>query len=67
MLSASGSNQTAVATQANISQAYLNQMMTGRRKPLPRHVELVAVALNLNVDDRLELNMQAARDYGFKI
>lgn len=67
LLTEANSTQTAMANSANISQPYLNQMMTGRKKASPEWVDIIASTLNLDAKKRRELHLAAARDLGFKL
>lgn len=59
--------QSAMAGSANISQPYLNQMMTGKKNPSPQWVDIIASTLKLDATKRRELHLAAARDFGFKL
>lgn len=65
--SLTGATQVDLANSAGISQPYLNQMMTGRKKPSPEWVDIIASTLNLNEEKTRELHLAAARDLGFKL
>ena len=59
--------QSALARKAGSSTAYVNQLMTGRKKPSPEWVELVADTLNVSPEKRRELHVAAAKQHGFKL
>lgn len=59
--------QVDLADSAGISQPYLNQMMTGRKKPSPEWVDIIASTLKLSEEKRRDLHLAAARDHGFKL
>ena len=46
---------------------YVNQTMTGYRKPAPYWVDLVANVLELTPKERAKLHRDAALDNGFKL
>jgi len=60
-------NQPQLAEKIGASKPYVNQMLTGRRKPSPEWVDLIADTLGLGDKERVELHRAAARDSGFKI
>lgn len=59
--------QVDLSNSAGISQPYLNQMMTGRKKPSPEWVDIIASTLKLSKEKTQELHLAAARDHGFKL
>lgn len=67
VLTETGTTQVGLAASAGISQPYLNQMMTGAKKPAPEWVDIIATTLNLNEKKRRELHRAAAIDNGFKL
>lgn len=66
-LAGTSMTQTDVAASAGVSQPYLNQMMTGAKKPAPEWVDIIATTLKLSKKARQELHIAAARDHGFKL
>lgn len=52
---------------AGISQPYMNQIATGRRRASAEWIDLVSNALNLTPEERQNLHRAAAKDHGFKI
>lgn len=67
LLTEARTTQTALAGTANISQPYLNQMLTGKKSPSPEWVEIIANSMKLSKKKRRELHIAAAKDYGFKL
>ena len=59
--------QNQLATDIGASPSYLNQMMTGRKVPTPKWVNLVADTLRLQEDRRKMLHSAAAKDAGYDI
>ena len=59
--------QTDLATMTSRSPAYVNQTLTGRLKASPEWVNLVADALKMKEQQRLNLHRAAARDAGYEI
>ena len=52
---------------AGVSQPYMNQVATGRRRASADWIELVSDALDLTAEERERLHRAAAKDHGFKI
>lgn len=61
------SSQTALASSVGRSVAYTNQTITGRKRPSPEWVDLIANTLEMNDIERKALHIAAAKDHGFKI
>jgi transcriptional regulator with XRE-family HTH domain len=59
--------QTEVAERIGSSTSYVNQMLTGRKRPSPQWVDLIADTLKASDRQRVELHRAAAKDYGFKL
>jgi transcriptional regulator with XRE-family HTH domain len=62
-----GFTQEKFSNRINRSVSYLNQTMTGVRKPSAAHVDAIADAFNLNKDERQKLHYLAAMEHGFKL
>ena len=59
--------QNSLAHKIGVSPSYLNQMMTGRKTPTPKWVDIVASTLKLQDDQRKKLHAAAAKDAGYDI
>lgn len=59
--------QTKLAAKTGRSTAYVNQLITGHKKPSPEWVDLIADTLNLSPERRRDLHADAARQHGFKL
>ena len=59
--------QTALANATGTSSSYLNQVMTGRKLPSAKWVELVCDVMELTPHQREELHRNAAKAHGFKL
>lgn len=59
--------QNELAAEIKASPSHLNQMMTGRKTPTPKWVDLVADTLRLQGDRRKMLHSAAAKDAGYNI
>lgn len=59
--------QPELADSIGASTAYVNQMITGRKRASPEWVDLVATALDLSERKRVDLHRAAAKDHGFKL
>jgi cyanate lyase len=59
--------QTELAAKTGRSTAYVNQLITGHKKPSPEWVELIADTLKLAPEQRRALHEAAARQHGFKL
>ncbi|HSH63347.1 helix-turn-helix domain-containing protein [Methyloceanibacter sp.] len=59
--------QTELAAKTGRSTAYVNQLITGHKKPSPEWVELIADTLKLSPEQRRDLHVAAARQHGFKL
>ena len=59
--------QTDLAAKTGRSTAYVNQLITGHKKPSPEWVELIANTLNLSPRERQALHVAAAKQHGFKL
>lgn len=67
LLAEARTTQSAVATVANISQPYFNQIIRGQRNPSPEWVDIIADTLKVSEKKRRELHLAAAKDHGFKL
>jgi len=67
ILAERGVSQYRLSKLAGISQPYVNQVATGRRRASAEWIELVSDTLNLSEPERERLHRAAARDHGFKI
>ena len=67
MLTETANTQTDLANMTGSSPAYVNQMMTGKKRPSPEWVELICTTLNLNPEQRQQLHYEAAKAQGFKL
>ena len=67
ILSRRGVSQYRVSKLSGLSQPYVNQIATGRRRASAEWIDLVANALDLTPEERQRLHRAAARDHGFKI
>jgi HD-GYP domain-containing protein (c-di-GMP phosphodiesterase class II) len=47
--------------------AYVNQLITGHKKPSPEWVDLIADTLKLSPEQRQALHVAAAKQHGFKL
>ena len=59
--------QTELAAKTGRSTAYVNQLITGHKKPSPEWVDLIADTLKLSPKDRQALHVAAAKQHGFKL
>ena len=59
--------QTDLAAKTGRSIAYVNQLITGHKKPSPEWVELIADTLKLSPEQRQALHIAAAKQHGFKL
>jgi transcriptional regulator with XRE-family HTH domain len=59
--------QPDLAERLGKSTAYVNQTLTGRKKPSAEWADLVANTLKLTKEKRVELHRAAAKDNGFKL
>ena len=59
--------QTELAAKTGRSTAYVNQLITGHKKPSPEWVELIADTLKLNPEQRQRAACAAAKQHGFKL
>jgi transcriptional regulator with XRE-family HTH domain len=59
--------QSGLAERTGQSPAYINQVITGRKKPSPQWIDMVANALNLSERERVHLHRQAAKAHGFTL
>lgn len=59
--------QLDLANNTGASLAYMNQMMTGRRRPSAEWADLIADTMRLSDRQRVQLHRAAARDVGFKL
>jgi cyanate lyase len=59
--------QTDLAAKTGRSTAYVNQLITGHKKPSPEWVELIADTLQLSPEQRRELHVAAARQHRFTV
>jgi transcriptional regulator with XRE-family HTH domain len=59
--------QSDLAKNTSQSTAYVNQIITGRKKPLPEWIDLIADALNLTDKERVQLHRTAAQERGYKL
>ena len=66
-LAAARLSQLDLATSMGKTPVYVNRTLTGRAKPSPGWVDLVADTLKLSAEKRRELHVAAAKDNGFKI
>lgn len=62
-----GLTQADFARGVSFSQAYVSDVLNGRRSPTGRWADLVADALQLQEEERKKLHILAARDNGFDI
>jgi transcriptional regulator with XRE-family HTH domain len=65
LLGARGWTKTKLAVKMGKSLTYVSQVTTGHSNPSPRVVNAVADVLELNSEQRFNLHMDAAMDYGF--
>jgi hypothetical protein len=66
-LSEADLSQSGLARATETSIAYTNQLITGRKRPSPEWIDLVAKTLKLSERKRIELHRAAARDLGFDL
>lgn len=66
-LSASGETQANLAAAANVSPAYVNNTLMGRKAVSPTWADLIADVLALDPKDRARLHYEAARTQGYKL
>lgn len=66
-LAAAHLGQLDLAKRLGKTPVYLNRTLTGRVKPSPGWVDLVADTLKVSAEKRQALHVAAAKDYGFKI
>jgi hypothetical protein len=59
--------QSDLATAANRSPSYTNQVMSGRKGASPEWVNLIADTMKLSKQERQKLHAAAARDHGYDI
>ena len=59
--------QKDLASATSVHRTYVNHILTGRRSPSARWVDLVADATNMDEDKRRELHKEAAKAHGFKL
>ena len=59
--------QHEVASNAGMSQPYMNQFVTGKRTPSGEWLNLIAKAMKLSREQRIQLHRAAAKDSGFEI
>jgi transcriptional regulator with XRE-family HTH domain len=59
--------QSELAAKTGRSTAYVNQLITGHKKPSPEWVDLIADTLKLSPKDRQALHVAAAKQHGFKL
>lgn len=67
ILAERGVSQYRVSKLSGLSQPYVNQIATGRRRASAEWIEVVANALDLTPEERHKLHRAAAKDHGFKI
>lgn len=67
LMSNSGVNQPQVAETLGVSTQYVNKLTTGRQKPSPEWVDLIASAVAATDEQRVELHRAAAEDHGFRL
>lgn len=67
MLAEARTTQADLAETMQSSPSYFSQVMTGRKKPSPEWVELIATCLKVSKEKRRELHRAAAKDVGFKL
>ena len=56
--------QTELAAKTGRSTAYVNQLITGHKKPSPEWVDLIADTMKLSPKDRQALHVAAAKQPG---
>lgn len=66
-ISARGMSQSALASAANSSQPYVNQVVNGARTPSSDWLDMVAEVMELTKKERVRLHRAGAKDNGFKI
>ena len=59
--------QSGLAERTGQSPAYVNQVITGRKRPSPQWIDTIADALDLSDRERVRLHREAARAQGFKL
>jgi transcriptional regulator with XRE-family HTH domain len=67
ILAERGVSQQALARRAGVSQPYVNQVATGKRRASAGWIDMVATVLELSDEERERLHRAAAKDHGFKI
>lgn len=67
MLSARSSTQTNLAASTGKSLSYVNQTMTGAKRPSAQWADLIADAMGLDDEERTKLHIAAAKDHGFNL
>ena len=60
-------NQAYLASETKTSLPYVNQMLTGRKRPAPGWIDVVASTLKLQNKKRVQLHRAAAKDAGYDI
>lgn len=66
-LASRNTTQSALATATGTTAAYVNQTITGVKRPSARWADLIADVLQLPDDERRKLHLAAAKDHGFKL
>ena len=66
-LTASNLSQAVLATGMKTTSAQVTHLLRGYRKPSPKWVDLIADTLDMSEDERRDLHLKAARQYGFKL
>lgn len=59
--------QTELAAKIKQSTAYVNQVITGRKRAAPEWIDIMADAMQLSPRERVKLHRAAAIDQGFKL
>ena len=59
--------QTDLANATGSTSSYVNQIMTGRKRPNAEWVEMICDVMGLTPHQRQELHQNAAKAHGFKL
>ncbi len=66
-LTSNNTTQLALSRQLSVTSPYLSHLMTGKRNPSSRWVDLIADALNATPEQRRDMHLKAAQQKGFKL
>ncbi len=66
-LTSSNTTQLSFAKGLSVTSPYISHLMTGKRNPSSRWVDLIADAMNATPEQRRDLHHKAAQQKGFKL